>query len=687
MKRFAAFLLALMVLSLVPVSHVSAGSLPYEIIKYPTTGSPAITKPGASITIQFYDGVEIQKASIISILHGPYDLEIIGKGPNWVLAKVPEDVVPESYFLQLETNKGEVIIPNGVVVYDAYPKVLRIFQVSDTHITSGSKVGFVDGELWNRNPLKLENPIPLTSYFATDSALTYAGMVDAVNLVVATGDVVDTAGDIKGYNLLLNIISDLVATGKPMVIIKGNHDDPPTYYSKLIGQTYFNLTIGKFLLIGLDSHGEEAHPDMAQLDWLESVLKAHPDEIPIVLVHHPFWYKGSEGWIGGYINGTAFDDASWQEMVPYVGYYWIGGPQKTSEDIARRFLQMVEKYNIKLVLSGHIHHDKLHIFVDPSGEEHWFVTLTTTGAPDKETNPPSRAGRSPTWYGSNIIEIDENGNVKLPEVEELFGTLFNDFISMPVPQEFMVFRKSGEDGAGAYFINEFREVSGRFVLVAPEGSKVDEESTDIPYKLLGERTIGDKHYMLFEVTVPLGKHQLVVSKAPDTTKPEVKIAYTSPAKPKVGKPFKVYFKATDNLGVKEAYVEIVTANGTKSYVGIPTKGDPNGDYLYAQVDKVDSEDYIIRAVAVDFHGNKAVDEKVVGNPTFTETTTTTPTTTTTTTSSTTTSITTTSSPTTTSTTPSSTQSTPESTSTTGGTCGPAFIGALALVPLLLRRRK
>lgn len=685
MKRFAALLLALMVLSLVPVGHVSAESLPYEIIKYPTTGSPAITKPGASITIQFYEGVEIQKASIISILHGPYELEIIDKGSNWVLARVPEDVVPESYFLQVETNQGEVIIPNGVVVYDVYPKVLRIFQVSDTHVTSGSKVGFVDGELWNRDPSKLENPIPLTSYFATDSALTYAGMVDSINLVVATGDVVDTAGDVGGYKLLLGIIENLAATGKPMVIIKGNHDDPPNYYSKLIGETDFNITIGKFLIIGLDSHGEEAHPTMEQLDWLESVLKAHPDEIPIILVHHPFWYSGSEGWIGGYINGTAFDDASWQEMVPYVGYYWIGGPQKTSEDIARRFLQMVERYHIKLVLSGHIHHDKLHIFVDPSGEEHWFYTLTTTGAPDKETNPPSRAGRSPTWYGSGVIEIDENGNVRLPEVEELF----TDMMSIPVPQKFIVFRKSGEDGAGVYFINEYREVSGRFVLVAPEGAKVDESATDVPYKLLGERTIGDKHYMLLEVTVPLGKHQLVVSKAPDTTKPEVKIAYTSPAKPAVGKPFKVYFKATDNLGIKETYVEIVTANGTKSYVGIPTKGDPNGDYLYAQVDKLDSEDYIIRAVGVDFYGNKAVDEKVVGSPTFTETTTTTttssPTPTTTTTSSTTT-TTTTSTTTTTTTTSQTTSST--TTATTGGeTCGPAFIGALALVPLLLRRRK
>ncbi|WP_456326877.1 metallophosphoesterase [Palaeococcus sp. (in: euryarchaeotes)] len=672
MRKAVALFLVLLALSMVQVTSVKADIFPNEVLKFPSMGTPAIAKPGETITIQAADGVDITKLSIISILNGPYDLKILKKEGSTVIAQIPEDAVPGSYFLQVESNKGSIVIPNGVWVLKEYPKVLRIWHISDTHITSGSKVGYVNGEKFCKSLSKCgEGAIPLTSYFASDSAFTYGAMNDGVDVIINTGDVVDTAGDLKGYNLYLNTVENAVATGKPAIMIKGNHDDPPTYYSKLVGLTNFNLTIGKFLIIGLDSHGDQAHPDMSQLEWMESVLEANPDKIPIVLVHHPYWYTTPEGRSGRIEGYSVFDD--WETIAPWVSWYWIGGKERTSEDIAKRFLEDVEKYNIKLVLSGHVHADYVQVYKDKKGNEHWFVTNTATGAPDKREEN--------NWYGSRIVEIDENGNVNLPYIRDMFGPLS----SLPVPQEFMVFRKTGSDGSGALFINKYKEVSGKFVLVAPEGAKVDDGATNISYKLLGERTIGGKHYMLFNITVPLGEHQLVVTKAPDKTKPTVKIAYTSPAKPKVGKPFKVYFKASDNVGVKELYVEIVTADGSKKYTAIPTKGDPNGDYFYAQVDKVDTADYIIRAVAIDFNGNEGKAEKIVGKPPATTTTSTSTTTSTTTTSTTTTS--TTSITTSTTTTTSTSSTTTPTSSAQGGTCGPATIVALALIPLLMRRRK
>lgn len=672
MKRAVALFLVLLTLSLMQVNPVKADVFPNEVLKFPSTGTPAIAKPGETVTIQAADGVDITRLSIISILNGPYDLKILKKEGSTVIAEIPKDAVPGSYFLQVESGKGTIVIPNGVWVLKEYPKVLRIWHISDTHVTSGSKVGYVNGEKFCRSLSKCgEGAIPLTSYFATDSAFTYGAMSDEVDVIVNTGDDVDTAGDLKGYNLYLNTVENAVATGKPAIIIKGNHDDPPTYYSKLVGLTNFNLTIGKFLIIGLDSHGDQAHPDMSQLEWMEGVLEANPDKIPIVLVHHPFWYKTPEGRSGRIEGYSVADD--WETIAPWVSYYWIGGPERNSEDIAKRFLEDVEKYNIKLVLSGHVHADYVQVYKDKNGNEHWFVTNTATGAPDKREEN--------NWYGSRIVEIDENGNVKLPYIQDMFGTIFGPLSSLPVPQEFMVFRKTGEDGSGALFINKYKEVSGKFVLVAPEGAKVDESATDIEYKLLGERTIGDKHYMLFDITVPLGEHQIVVTKAPDKTEPTLKIAYTSPSKPKVGKPFKVYFKASDNVGIKELHVEIVTADGVKKYTAIPTKGDPNGDYFYAQVDKVDTANYIIRAVAVDFNGNEGKAEKIVGQ--WSSTTSTTTTTTSTTTSSPTPSQT--STTTTTTTPPTSTAQT--TSSAQGGTCGPATIVALALIPLFMRKRK
>ncbi|ASJ10035.1 phosphoesterase [Thermococcus sp. P6] len=645
MKRAAALFLVLLTLSLIPVNTVKADVFPNEILKFPSTGTPAIAKPGETVTIQAADGVDITRLSIISILNGPYDLNILRKEGGTVIAEIPKEAVPGSYFLQVESSKGSIVIPNGVWVLNEYPKVLRIWHVSDTHVTSGSKVGYVNGEKFCRSLSKCgEGAIPLTSYFATDSAFTYGAMSDEVDVIINTGDDVDTAGDLKGYNLYLNAVENAVATGKPAIIIKGNHDDPPTYYSKLVGLTDFNLTIGKFLIIGLDSHGDQAHPNMDQLEWMESVLEAHPDKIPIVLVHHPFWYKTPEGRSGRIEGYSATDD--WDTIAPWVSWYWIGGPDRTSEDIAKRFLEDVEKYNIKLVLSGHVHADYVQVYKDKNGNEHWFVTNTATGAPDKREEN--------NWYGSRIVEIDENGNVRLPYIKDMFGTIFGPLSSLPVPQEFLVFRKTGEDGSGALFINKYKEISGKFVLVAPEGAKVDESATDVEYRLLGERTIGDKHYMLFNVTVPLGEHQIVVTKAPDTTKPTVEIAYTYPSKPKVGKPFQVYLQASDNVGIKEVQVEIVTASGVKKYTGIPTKGDPNGNYFYVKVDGVDTPDYTIRAVAVDFNGNRAMAEKVITQ----------------------------SSSTTSTVSPSTASTTSQS-----GTCGPAAIVALALIPLLMRRKK
>ncbi|KPU63671.1 phosphoesterase [Thermococcus sp. EP1] len=683
MRRIVAFLLVLLTLSLINVNQVSAEALPGDVLKYPMPGAPVVALPGEVVEIQPQDGVDITSLSIVSVLNGPYELEIIEKGAT-LKVKVPENVVPDVYFLQIKSNKGEVTIPGAVWILKEYPKVLRIAHVSDTHVTSGTKFGYVCGEYFQRDMKRIKELcdggiiVPLHSYVATDSAYTYWAMDDRVDVTINTGDVVDTAGDGKGYKLLLDIISHATAAGRPTIIVKGNHDDPPNYYPRLIGPTDYYIVIGKFIIIALDSHGDEAHPYMNQLEWMEKVLEDHPDKIPIVIVHHPYWYSAPQGWIGGRIEGvSAFDDEDWQEMIQYGSYYWFGRNQEYL-DIARRFLQDVEKYNIKLIMSGHIHHDKLHIYVDKNGNEHWFVTSTTTGAPDKETNPP-RPDRSPTWYGSKIIEIDENGNVRLPEIEEMFGNLFNDFISLPVPQEFITFKWTSEFGSAVKFVNLLGEESGKFAIEIPDGAQVDTSVTNVTYKLLGERKIGDKTYELFEITVPKGISQLVISKGKDTEKPQIDIPYLTPSKPTKGKPFKVYISVKDNLGVKDIYVEIEANGVVTKYPAVQTSGG-QAEYFMAEIPGIDADGYIIRAVAIDFYGNKATIEKIMGE--IETSTTSTPTQTTpseTTTSSSTT-------PTTSSPTETTSSSSPTTTEA-GGVCGPAAIVGLALLPLLAAKRK
>ena len=655
MKRVLSLFLMFIVLSLVQTVPVRAGTIyPLEVLQYPSPGAPVVALPGETVTMKVQNGVDITALSIVSVLNGPYELQIVGKSGNELQVKIPENVVPDDYFLIVKSNKGEVVIPNGVWILKEYPKVLRIAHVSDIHITSAAKVGYVVGEKFCRSIFKCgEDSIPLHSYVATWGVYTYWAMNDAVDVIINTGDVVDTAGDLKGYMLFSQIAELTSAAGRAMITIKGNHDDPPRYFSKFIAPPYYYLTIGKFLIIALDSDGDTAHPTMDQLEWMEKVLEQNPDKIPIVLVHHPYWYKTPEGRSGKIEGLSVFDD--WETIAPLVSWYWIGGPERTSEDIAKRFLEDVEKYNIKLVLSGHVHADYVQLYVDKNGNEHWFVTLTATGAPDKREKD--------NWYGSRMVYIYDDGRVELPMIKEKFGTIFGPLSSLPVPQEFMVFRHHSDEGTALKFINEYQEITGKIAVIVPEGAKVDDTVTNVKYKVLGERTIGNNHYMLLEVAVPKGISELVVTKAKDTEKPQVSIAYTSPSKPIKGKPFKVYFKASDNLGIKDLYVEIEANGEVKKYPAEPTKAV--GDYFLAQIPGVNADEYTIRVIAVDFYGNKAVAEKVMGKKTTTTAAKTT----------------------TTSTTTPSPSPTTSQTATQKSTCGPAVLAGLTLIPLLLRRRK
>ncbi|WP_297093436.1 metallophosphoesterase [Thermococcus sp.] len=672
-RKVISLLIALFALAAIPAGTVwaAAPTTPGDILIQPLPGTPAIGMPGDVIEIYPAEGVTIQGLQIVSILHGPYNLEIVGTDNGIVKAKIPEDAAPDVYFLVVKSDKGEVTIPNGVWVMKKAPTVLKIAQGSDLHVTSGSKMGFVCGDYFQKSITGIleycKSPVALHSYTATDSFMTYYGMVGAdgenvINIILVTGDDVDTNGDREGYVLLDRAILHATAAGTPLITVKGNHDHPPTYYSKYVGPRYFYRVIGDFLIIGLDSRGEERHPEMEQLQWMEKVLQDHPDKIPIVLVHHPFWYISRQN--GGVVeNLTAFDDNDWQQIKKLASWDWVGRNGEY-EDIARYFLQLVEKYNVRLVLSGHIHRDKPVLYIDKNGNEHWFYALTTTGAPDKTSNPPSETDKQrgytkPSWYGSQIIYVYDNGTVKFPFVSNLFDK--EKPVSLPVPQKFIVFRQDGDDGTAVKFINELgKSISGPIVLQIPSGAKVDPQATNITYTVLGEREIGGTYYMLLNVTVPEGISQITVVKGADNQAPSVKVGYLSPSKPKPGKAFKVYISASDNVGIRDMKVQIISDGKViAEYPAFSMKPAEVSATYFTEVPGVDASEFTIKVIATDFYGNTAETTYTVGGSATTPTTT------------------------------SPAESTTESATqgTTGSTCGPAALVGLALVPLLLRRRK
>jgi hypothetical protein len=653
------------------VGYVSAEEYSYTYSDYlyqPAPVVPAFALPGESFDLYVKNGITISSIEAVSVLHGPYNLEIQGTSPGeegMTIVKVstPSDIVPDTYFLLIKTNKGTLVLPNGLKVFKEWPKELRIAWTSDTHVTTGSKVGYVCGDYFQRDIYKLEemcsNPIPLHSVVATYSAYLYWGMKGAT-LMINTGDEVDTSGDMVGYKIMFDITKDTSAVDLPVVGIKGNHDDPPTVYTQLLGPRYFYVTVGKFIIIGLDTGGDQGYPTMDQIQWMEKVIDEHKDYTPIILYHHPYFFDPRWNYLGGVLQGLD-PDADWDQIKGHLRRSWL-----TDENIAKRFLEDIVKYNVPLTMSGHIHHDMYWLYIDKNGNKHYFLTLTSTGAPDKESNPASHPGYSPTWYGSNLVIIDENGNVKMPyvKVDIKDNKVQSDFMSVPVPQKFIAFRHVSDVGTAVKFINQLDEsVSGPIVLPIPEGAKVDPKATNITYTVLGERQIGDQDYVMLNVTIPQGVSQLVIDTGADTEKPVVQIAYLQPSHPKPNAHSMVYFTAQDNLGIRDLYAVIYDQNGkivkygkVEKFPAEPSSGKPGDTFYIVQLPGLQEGKYKIEIVAVDFYGNKGTVSKTITIATKKTTKTT-------------------------------STSTASTTGGTGSTCGPAALVGLATVPLLLRRRK
>ncbi len=655
----------IMLFGAVPASAAQYDTTYSKYLTQPAPAIPAFAIPGGSFTLHLKDGVSVDGIQAVSVLHGPYDLQVVKTEGNTVTVKVPGDIVPDDYFLLIKTDKGTLVLPNGLKVFKEWPKTLKLAWVSDTHVTSSAKIGYVCGPYFQHSPYKLEkmcsNPIPLHSVVATDSAYTYWAM-QGVDLIINTGDDVDSSNDLIGYEIMYNIMRDAASAGQAHISIKGNHDNPPKIYSQIIAPPVFYTTIGKFLIIGLDTGGDRGWPTMDEIQFMEKVLDEHPGYTPIILYHHPFFFAPRWNYRGGTISGLdPSNDADWAKLKNYIGNYWKG-----NLTVARRFLEDVVKYNIPLTMSGHIHHDMYWTYTDKEGHVHYFLTLTSTGAPDKESNPATNPKHSPTWYGTNLVVISQNGSVEMPltpvKIED--NKVKSDFISVPVPQEFMVFRHTTNFGTAAKFINELNHsVTGPITFVIPEGAKIDPQHTNITYKILGERTIGDNTYLMVNATVPAGISQIVITKGTDSEKPVVQIAYLQPSHPKVDQESTLYFTAQDNLGIRDLYAQVIDESGKPVAYGKVTKfpaepgsGKPTNNFYTVELPPLKAGKYKIEVVAVDFYGNKAVVTKALSVGSATPH-------------------------------PTSSSTTTSSSSSGGGICGPALIVGLAALPLLLRKRK
>ncbi len=125
--------------------------------------------------------------------------------------------------------------------------------------------------------------------------------------------------------------------------------------------------------------------------------------------------------------------------------------------------------------------------------------------------------------------------------------------------------------------------------------------------------------------------------------------------PRAGRPFKVYITAGDNVGIRDVKVQIISdGKVVAEYPAFSMKpAEVSATYFTEIPPGVNATSFTIKVIATDFYGNKGEAAYTVGGG--------------------------------------ATETSSPSESTTqksgGSTCGPAALVGLALVPLLLRRRK
>jgi Icc-related predicted phosphoesterase len=251
----------------------------------------------------------------------------------------------------------------SVAVLREIPERLRVMHISDTHLVT---------------PLT-----PLgTSYHHLLSAILLANALD-VDLVINTGDTADHPGAVDEYAYYVKALQYL---RKPVLTVPGNHDGagiPPELYRKVygryVGSPYWFRRLGPYLIVGLDS--VLGYADSSQLDLLEKVLRENSDaRVRIVALHYPLFRGGFRG------------NVSSADYTNHLYSSWANVPE-----LARRFLNIVDSYNVTLVLAGHIHSDGYAVYNGKTV----FVTTVTLG------------GSRSYYNGYRIVDLYPNGTVRI----------------------------------------------------------------------------------------------------------------------------------------------------------------------------------------------------------------------------------------------------------------------------------
>ncbi len=561
---------------------VQASLPPNRMIIYPTPFSPAVGLVGSTFnvtvnaprnafnwTTQGYSVKLINNTLIpLNVIFPIVNTYYNSSANLWILTlRIPVGTIPSLYTLKVTFQVGDSIFSyvqeKSVWILDNWPTKIRIAQFTDVHIGVPEAVnlfttGIISAQMFNST------------------------------VAFITGDDTDTA--VEWQASTFRQIS-LLAPTLPIFAIPGNHDAKTTAYDDYIGPRAYYTNLGKFLIIGIDT-GENGVISYSTLNWMRNVLTLYGNNrVKILLMHHPLFSTNVEGYFT-----TSLSNISTSMLY----YSWANNP-----DIAIALLRTIEDFNITLILAGHVHTDRIVVINSTVTKSlHWFVTTTTTGE-----------GR-PEYNGFRIIDIDQEGNVKIPftppwgKIEQHPNSISIDKTWNQGYLDARLIYDNNKIAVTVNVTNMLSYINLNSIIVLTSNNTI----TPINYKLysnsygstasailLSSTSIAGSNYFAVKISLP-AKSGIRVTLAPyeDKEPPIGKIAYTLPFKPEPNAPLSVYIQASDNgWGILRVYAQysyqnkenIVEASYEQPYYKIVLPGFAPGTIINITINIVDIAGY------------------------------------------------------------------------------------------------
>ena len=433
-KRCLFLLFFLLLISPLGSTGINKKVRPVNGILLPRIGFPVFIEPNSTFEVLLVGRVEEIRPLLENDLRS-YELSVEETSYNisenlTYLAIHAGNIDPGLYSLIIESEKGVFREPNCVSVKESWNQPLTVFWVSDTHYDNSK------GQL--HLAARFRRHIWATNFFSPDFA-------------IITGDVCNNPPE----GLFIGAYHELMNLQFPIVLIPGNHDHSlkGDFFTKYLGPSNASLDVGPVHIICLDTGPGSLSGNITkdQKEWLIKDLESAIEKpVKILLIHHPLF-------------------TIWN----------------TTEVSVREIMEILVKYNVTMVLSGHMHEN--YVFEDP-------LLLIT--------NPNSYGrGVGRALPGFRIFEITPSGEITW--LKSIYEPIYLEEF------EILVFQTNNGESKGfsAYLHNGLsKKISGIFRVKMADARSLETEGGTI---IQVNRTRDGKYLVALQVELDPHQEKLV----------------------------------------------------------------------------------------------------------------------------------------------------------------------------------